>query len=66
MGTWEDITRDAVALRAYLDGVDARLASEGVALHARTFHAWVVVQRDMRMSIPLGHPSMKGQVRNFV
>ena len=58
MATWEDIKRDAVALRSYLDGVDARLAGEGVAIHARSFHAWMAVQRDMRISVPLGHPSM--------
>lgn len=56
MATWEDIK--SVALRTYLDGVDARLAGEGIAIHARSFHAWMAVQRDMRLSVPLGHPSM--------
>jgi len=59
MGTWEDFRSDAVALRAYLDGIDAQLASEGVAIHARSLHAWIAVQRDLRMTVPLGHPSMK-------
>jgi hypothetical protein len=59
MDAWEDIRNDAGALRAYLDGVDARLASEGIAIHARTLHAWIAVQRDMRMVVPLGDPSMK-------
>jgi hypothetical protein len=58
MATWDEIKSDAVALRTYLDGVDARLAGEGVAIHARSFHAWIAVQRDMRISVPLGHPSM--------
>lgn len=58
MTSWEDIRSDAVALRAYLDGVDARLAGAGVAIHARSVHAWMAVQRDMKVSIPLGHPSM--------
>ncbi len=58
MTSWEDIRSDAVVLRTYLDGVDARLAGEGVAIHARSFHAWMAVQRDMLISVPLGHPSM--------
>lgn len=58
MASWEEITSDAAALRTYLDGVDARLAVDGVAIHARSFHAWMAVQRDMNMSVPLGHPSM--------
>jgi hypothetical protein len=58
MASWEEIKNDTVALRTYLDGVDARLAGEGVAIHARSFHAWMAVQRDMRISVPLGHPSM--------
>jgi hypothetical protein len=58
MASWEDIRSDAAALRSYLDGVDARLAGEGVAIHARSFHAWMAVQRDMKLSVPLGHPSM--------
>ena len=45
MVTWEDIKHDAVALRRYLDNVDTRLAGEGVAIHARSFHAWIAVQR---------------------
>lgn len=59
MATWDEITNDPVQVRAYLDGEDAQLAADGVAIHARFLRAWSAVQKDMRISVPLGHPSMK-------
>lgn len=59
MATWEQIRNDVDGLRAYLDSVDARLAGEGIAIHARAFHAWLAVQREMQISVSLGHPSVK-------
>lgn len=64
MATWDELRNDAFALRAYLDGVDAKLAGEGVAIHARSFRAWRTVQQDMRIIIPLGDASM-AQVNEY-
>ncbi|MEZ4365022.1 MAG: hypothetical protein R2939_01900 [Kofleriaceae bacterium] len=59
MTTWDELRRDPVSLRAYLDQVDAQLSASGIAIHARVIHAWTAIQTDTRSVIPLGHPSLQ-------
>jgi hypothetical protein len=59
MSLWEEIQQDPAALRTYLDSVDERLASAGIAIHAREIHAWREVQKDMRICVSFGDPSLK-------
>lgn len=59
MSIWDETRRDPIALRTYLDGLDERLAKDGVAIPARSFHAWSRVQEEMRICVSLGDPQMK-------
>lgn len=64
MATWTELLRDPKQLASYLDQVDASLAQEGIAIHARSFHAWSRMQRDLGITAPLGD-EMSQAIRNF-
>lgn len=58
MRTWSELVASPVALREYLDGLDAEFArpSTRIEIPARALHAWARVQEGFKVSFSLDSP----------